>query len=284
ANEVYYAISDIGTPGSYVYRGTRPVAPATAWSWTRLRFDCDRADTSPQVWGTGNNDVYVLTCGAIHHLTSFNPANPPSVAEYVDDDTDHPLELLGATGTADDDVWFVGTRGWTPGQCTTIVHKTAAGYQRIIDGIPNDDFYRCNPKADYPTVNGAFRSAILSPVKGRLIGLRYSDSNGNELVRITANNDGTYAIASSKPPAAMAVNLRSFWGIAEDDLWLVSTRGGGGGVLRGTKVWTDAGAYEYSTLALTTAPNFQPLQRIRGTSNTNLWAVGDDRAFHKTTP
>jgi hypothetical protein len=48
-----------------------------------------------------------------------------------------PLELLGAAGTAADDLWFVGTRGWDPGQCAVVVRKTAAGYERIIDGVPS---------------------------------------------------------------------------------------------------------------------------------------------------
>ncbi len=55
-------------------------------------------------------------------------------------------------------------------------------------------------------------------------------------------------------------------------------------MLHGTNVWTETGTYEYSTLALDGAHLLQALQRIRGTSNANLWAVGDDRAFYKTTP
>lgn len=282
ADDVYFAISDSGTYGAWIYRGTRPTAPASAWTWTRRKFDCDRADDSPQVWGTSKNDVYVLTCGAIHHLTSFD--DDTSVPAYLDDDTDHPLELFGASGTSTDDIWFVGTRGWTPGQCTVIVRKTSAGYERIIDGIPRSDYYNCDPKDGYPMVGGSMRGGLVSLSQGSLLGLRYSDSAGNGLLKIAAKNDGTYEVATSKPPSAMAVNLRSFWGTSESDLWLVSTRGGGGGVLHGTNVWADNGTYEYSTLALDNAPNFQPLQRIRGTSNANLWAVGDDRAFHKTTP
>ncbi len=59
---------------------------------------------------------------------------------------DYPLDLAGVTGTSADDVWFVGTRGWTPGQCTVVVRKTPAGYERIIDGIPRSDYYNCDPK------------------------------------------------------------------------------------------------------------------------------------------
>lgn len=284
-DEVYFAISDLGTFGAYVYHGTRSAAPSKTWTWTRLRFDCDRNDATPHVWGTSGDDVYVLSCSAIHHLDPDGAGDASSVAEWDDDDdTDHPLELLGAAGTAADDLWFVGTRGWDPGQCAVVVRKTAAGYQRIIDGIPSANDRDCDPKAGYPTLAGAFRAGVVSLVRGRLIGLRYSDSPGNALVRITENDGGTYAFASSKPPAAMAVNLRSFWGETEDDLWLISTRGGGGGVLRSTSTWADAAVYQYSTLALGSAPNFQSLERIRGTSKTNLWAVGDDRAFHKTTP
>ena len=46
----------------------------------------------------------------------------------------------------------------------------------------------------------------------------------------------------------------------------------------------DAGLYEVSTIALNGAALDVPFHQVRGTSNTNIWAVGQRYALHKTTP
>jgi hypothetical protein len=80
--------------------------------------------------------------------------------------------------------------------------------------------------------------------------------------------------------------LGSIWGTSEDDLWITASTSisSGGFVLRGANVWSDAGTYSFSTLALNGAPNTRSLEKIRGTSNSNLWAVGNERAYRKNTP
>ena len=44
------------------------------------------------------------------------------------------------------------------------------------------------------------------------------------------------------------------------------------------------GTYSVSTTVLGGAPLGAPLYQVRGTSNTNLWAIGARYALHKTTP
>lgn len=297
-DEVYYTLTDAeaifgnGAHGSWVYHGTRPVPPATAWSWTRHRFACDYLDPTPRVWGTSPDDVYVVACRQVHHRSAgaadagADAGESAWTVEYADDDPANRLELSGIAGTDRNDLWFVGARGTSPGSCLVVVRKTAAGYERVVDGIARPD-EACDAKPGLAMVKGAFRDSSHAPAKGRLVGVRYSSTIDNDVVRIAAKGDGSYAIDFASPAATMDVTLGAVWGTSEDDLWLVATRttvGSAGSVVRGTNLWGDAGVYQYSTLALNGSPNTRSLGQIRGTSNTNLWAVGRERAFHKTTP
>lgn len=298
-DEIYYAVVDMerillgaGSYGAYVYHGTRAAAPATTWTWSRARFDCDHHDSSPLVWGTSKDDVYALACGVIHHSSGSstnNDAGPdggssPWVAEYVDGDATNVLRFHGATGTSRDDAWFVATRG----VCTVVVRRTSAGYQAIADALPNTPPAKgCQEKAGLLNVEGGLFVGGQALAKGRFVGIRTRDSDQvQDLARIVSSADGGYAVDFSHP-SSPAVRLTSFWGASEDDLWFVgkcSNSVGGGCVLEGDDLWDDAGGYRTSTLAIRGAPNTQALLQIRGTSNSNLWAVGADRAFHKTTP
>jgi hypothetical protein len=292
-DEVYFTLLDYeaifagGLPPAFVYHGKRPVPPATAWSWTQLRFDCDIFDfKQPKVWGTSRDDVYLMTCRSIYHLNGAGGADSgtaPWPAEYVDDDPANRVEFFGATGTANE-AWFVGRRGAVFGSCTVLLRKTSAGYERVADGTPADE--GCADVGGSLNINGSFDTGVFSAVSGSVVGARSKEIGGiSDIVRIAALPGGGYSIDVTSLPSTLPVSPSSIWGVADDDLWMTAAPsfGLGGTVVRGTKVWSDAGAYGYSTLAMNGAPNTATLSRIRGTSNTNLWAVGFDRAFHKTT-
>jgi hypothetical protein len=235
----------------------------------------------PEVWGTGD-DVYVLSCGKIYRRTGSSSDGGSSwEEEYADPDTS--MRFEGATGTGPDDIWFVGSRSF--GRCTVIVRKTAAGYAPVADStLESPD--ACRDKPGLLNIKGTFQFAVHSPAKGRLVGALRNADPGKDVVRIVADASGHYSVTFSSPFPTYGVVLSAMWGLSEDDLWFIGSSSGfsAGSVLHGTNVWADGGVYEYSTLALNGSPNDQPLQRIRGTSNTNLWAVGGTRAFHKTTP
>ena len=298
ADEVYFSLSHSNAPGGEIYYGRRPVPPATDWSWRRFSFECSVPER-PWVWGASAGDVFVMSCGTIHRLNGAldggtNDASPWG-AEYVDDNPMAQLTFHGATGTSPNDVWFVGSRReslWGP-SCAVVVRKTAAGYEPIVDGTPNDDGCAQKPESASIPIAGAFGreegDSIHAPAKDRFIAVSFGTEANNSIVRIGPNGAGGYAVSVSNAPPAMGVGLRSVWGTSEDDLWFLgapplTTLNDNASIVRGTNIWSDGGVFQYSTLVLDGVPNIKALQRIRGTSNTNLWAVGANRAFHKTTP
>ncbi len=300
-DEVFYAVNDYsgllpgeGTYGVFVYRGKRPTPPATDWTWTRSRIECPPLQAPPQVWGTSSSDVYLAACGKMFHLGG-DPDGGDAAAdagasawteEYVADDPVPPISFHGVTGTSPDDIWFVGYRGSSA--CTVLVHKTAAGYEKIVDGTPGPA-KSCLERSGLPTITGVFKqnqANFHAVAKDRFVGVRYTNAPGNDIVKVAPDGGGGWAIAYASPAPSMNVLLGSIWGTSEDDLWMTasSSIASGSFVLRGANIWSDAGTYSFSTLALNGAPNTRVLEKIRGTSNENLWAVGNERAYHKNTP
>ncbi|RYI99687.1 MAG: hypothetical protein EON52_25330, partial [Actinomycetales bacterium] len=58
---VYFSVADLsglegGTYGAFILRGRRPVAPATEWSWTTSKIDCDRLTATAPIGGTPGGD------------------------------------------------------------------------------------------------------------------------------------------------------------------------------------------------------------------------------------
>jgi len=302
-NEVYYGVS----PG-IIYHGIRPVAPQAEWSWTRSRLDDHSVNPGSSnagyvthgggfstaqeyalgVWGTGPDDVYAWYLNAIFHWKSDDGGPPSWVMEYAARDvpeTNQNLYFFGAAGTSPDDVWFGGAR---PGDrytsCALVVHKAAGEYRRAADAIltpgPNPwDSQRCVALPDVQAIGGedGWIANIQSPAPGVAIML-----NGvRGVTRLRKVGEGYASDVSNIPnsligPEDMGLSL---WSASENEQWI----SGKGIVLRAENAW-DTGAYEISTLALRGAPIRADLFRIRGTSSTNLWAIGAGYALHKTSP
>jgi hypothetical protein len=300
ADEVYFSMSS--SSEGEVYYGKRPVPPATDWSWRRFSFECNVGE-APRVWGTSKSDVFVMACAKIHRLAGDagdasdvgDAAGSPWIEAYADDDPMNRVTFHGATGTSPDDAWFVGARGngFRGRMCAVVVRKTAAGYKPIVDGNPINNGCGQKPGSEAIPIWGAFGRAagdgVHAPAKDRFIGLSFGTTN-NHVVRIQPNGDGGYAVDVKSPLPELSVALRSVWGASEDDLWFIAapasstTDSSNTSIVRGTNIWADGGGFQFSTLALNGLPNPKALQRIRGTSNTNLWAVGANRALYKTTP
>ena len=300
ADEVYFGVG----PG-YVYRGTRPVAPATAWAWTRRQLvDNGRAGSEPNpvhaptgrrypalgVWGTSSSDVYAWFKNTVFRLKSTAGGVAEWIPEYVADDpapdpepdagadalTDH-LYFVSAAGTSADDLWFSGARTQSGGACALVVRKTAAGYQRVADGIASAA--GCAPRTGALMIGGAegWLTDLHAVGPGRLVGLK----GAREPVKLSVDAQG-YSV-DTRPIEASSLGLStpiftSLWA-ESSSLWLTTTRV----VLRGADVWS-GGEYAISTLALKGAPVGRDLAQVRGTTINNLWAIGDRYAFHKTSP
>ena len=220
--------------------------------------------------------MYALSCGAIHRSTggAADAGAASWTVDYIDDDPSSRILFTGATGTGPDDAWFLGTRGgFTP--CAVVLHKTAAGYETVVDAIVNPDG-TCGQKSGLPKIEGDIRSPSGRP--NQLVALA-----GGRLLKIARDSGGAYAITYagvSPPPGYQFV---SAWADSESDAWFVGSTGKGI-VFRGTNVWSDSGALEISTIAVNGAANQKSLSQVIGTSNKNLWVIGAERAFHKTTP
>lgn len=292
-NSVYYGVA----PG-YVYHGTRPVPPATDWSWTRQRLahdDADPMDGYPWygaigsrypalgVWGASAGDVYAWFKDTIYHWESVDGGAPQWTPEYTASDPEAPGERLffvGAGGTSGDDLWFSGVRSRTAASCALVVRKTAGTYLRIADGIVPGPYAACAERDGALMIGGAegWLTDIQPLAQGQFIGLK----GARDVVKITANEDNSYSVARSPVPDEITASkgLLSLWS-GPDDLWL----SGLGLVIRGTDTWNgDGGTYQISTTALSRGPLRRPIHQVRGTSDTNLWAIGDRYALHKTNP
>ncbi len=299
-NEVYFAVAP-----SYVYRGTRLPPPSTGWSWSHsklqdnapvgapfhdpssddhgYRYNSGLGTWAPAlgVWGIGSGDVYAWFSNTIHHWKPDESGTTGWVAEYIADDADSSFEHLffvSATGTGHDDLWFSGARSQGFGECALLIHKTSEGYRRVVDGLVQDS--SCFERTGYLHVGGAdgWLTDIQAMDSGELLGLK----GANDVARFSAENDHVSVSLSPVPKlfsvGASAMGYSSLWS-SPAEVWLT----GWSLVARGKGVG-DAATYQVSTIALNGAPLQRDMYRVRGTSSTNLWAIGNGYAFHKTTP
>lgn len=205
--------------------------------------------------------------------------------------------------------------------CTMVTHRTPESYQRIVDHEinPADKYSKysntCRPKPGFahfvltqcirqfgcftqPWTNGGWVTSIASARPGGAVGLL----NPNFLIYVGAEDGGTAAINMSDITGAnIEFNplLHSIW-VHETSAWIsgwglvVKTENDVAGWSKGMGLMNpqqreasgmDAGpTHSTETTALNGIPLDRALYQVRGTSNTNLWAVGNHYALHKTTP
>ncbi len=278
-DEVYYVSNRFGVTGGEVYHGHRPLPPATEWSWTTRQLGCS-ARLLSMIWGTGS-DVYIAGCKKIfrHSPDGGDGGTETWVEDLVE--TDSTADLTGIAGTGPDNVWFYGTKT----RCPYVLRKTATGYERVAESIWSATERRCQSKDGLLAFDGYPTAGVDHPIgvaaSGELLVLSL---DRKVLARIGPADAGGYTIAyaSPLPTVPEGITLSRVWGGDDGALWFITNENS---ILRATDVWTDAGAsIQYSTLARNGAPNDKPLTVLRGTSTSNLWAIGEYRAFHKSTP
>lgn len=290
-NEVYFGVSP-----NYVFRGTR-TAPGLPWSWAHDSIgtsgSVDPDDGNPSywkrpgsartpalgIWGTSSADVYAWFKGTIYQRSSVDGGAPEWVPVYVAADTDVPAEQMyffAAAGKSADDVWFAGGRSRSLSGCALLVRRTSTGWERTADGVAGSFNQACKPRAGRLLVGGAegwlTDIEVLSP--DEIVALK----GARDVVKISVDSD-SYSVAPASIPTTLSANGLNSLSSTEGDLWL----GGTGLIVRGAGVW-DGGAFEISSSSLNGAPLTWPIYRVRGTSNSNLWAIGVRYALHKTTP
>ena len=294
-NALFYGVG----PG-YVYHGTR-TDPTAPWSWSRHRLQDNShpgvvhpADGSPRydamsrlsypalgVWGTSSTDVYAWFTNTIYHWKSAGGGGAPEwVPEYTADDAadeNEHLFFVSAGGASASDVWFSGARRRATGSCALLVRKTAAGFERVADGVPA---FECTPKPDVAMIGGAegWLTDLQASGTNQVVGLK----GARDAVRISVGADGSYGVelATVTPPVEPSVPpaTRSLWTVANESWTSRNVL-----VFRTKDLWA-SGAREISSIAIHGTPNVNQLYLVRGTSNSNLWAIGERNALHKTTP
>ena len=290
-NELYVGISP-----NFIYHGTR-ANPGAAFTWTRQAIGTsshaddghvvytkrDLAARVPSlgVWGTSTGDIYAWFKHQIFHLTTVDGGDPEWVREYSVDDRDNAAEtsyFFAAAGTGSDDVWFAGARTRGTGGCALLVRKTAAGYERVADGrFTGTLTFTCSqPRPDTLYIGGTEGWLTDIEVTGpdEVIALK----GARDVVKVSRIDDAYAYVAAPVPTQVTAKGLNSL-ATVNGDLWL----GGAGLIVRGTSVW-DGGSFAVSTAALNGLPLNSAVYQVKGTSNSNLWAIGVRHALHKTTP
>ncbi|MBN9167188.1 MAG: hypothetical protein J0I07_40040 [Myxococcales bacterium] len=231
--------------------------------------------------------------------------------------------VFNATGSGPDDVWFSVGRGRYDATglfaCPAAVRKSDEGYRRVLDHTinPQDTWSHygdsCQPKPDalsfttgiyiealpelgffpVPWPHGGWLSHIESAGPGSVVGI----SGGKYFAYLTTADGGSAQLNHTyvEVPASDVPTLSSVW-IHDSEVWL----SGWGLILRtgnepakwntGLGLYPpdhhnpfDGATFSVSTTVLNGSPLDRPLQ-VRGTSNTNLWAIGPRYALHKTTP
>ncbi len=275
------------------------------------------------VWGTSADDVYAWYANAIFRRRSGDGGPPAWVAEHVLDDTDNPDDdffVFAAGGSSPDDVWFVGGRARyldvATLACPIVIHKAGDDYSRMVDTLMMDnwDHYTniCQPKQGglsfthsyldpdlgvltRPYMNAGWVTNITSVGPGTAVGIL----GGMHFAYLASENGGLASanvFEGNVPRRNVPSVLNSVW-VHGPDTWL----SGWGLLLRtpndpgawssglglrseGTAHVDAAATYSISTTVLTGVPLDAPLYQVRGTSNTNIWAIGARYALHKTTP
>ena len=289
-NDVYFTVSP-----NHVFHGTR-TAPGAPWSWVHhaVPLGNTTGDANPLywktpgeripafgVWGTGADDVYAWYRDTIYHWSSVDGGAPEWTPEYVADDKDiasEQLNFFAAAGTGTDDVWFSGARSQINAACALLVHKVGGSYERIADGTVPGINRACAERPGSLLIGGTegWLTDLQAVSATELVGLK----GARDAVRLTVDGGGYSVAVATVPTTLTPSGLNSLWTTAAgDELWLA-----GAGLLVRSKKDGDGDAFEISTTSLNGAPIARPLYQVRGTSNTNLWAIGVRYALHKTTP
>jgi len=283
----------VGT--SFVFHGRRS---GSTWTWTKNELpdsveghsDSHGNPVDPGygqrvsalgVWGTSADDVYAFYGNAIYQR---DPVSGSYAVVYEVDDLDGEDEhvfFTTARGSGPSDVWFVGARVLSPSSCSLVVRKSAAGWERVADGVVSFD--GCAVRGDTLLLGAGWLIDLASTESGEVVALQnrttWGGFEGAFATTLRVDGDG-YAVEETRVPivvphGAPDPRASSLWRGA-GETWYSAY-----GLVLQAK---DDEEVAVSTLSRTGGPVAARFHRIRGTSNQNLWTVGSRHAYHKTTP
>jgi hypothetical protein len=245
-------------------------------------------------------------------------------AADVDNPNDDLFVFGAAGSSADDVWFVGGhgrTNDFGIFRCPVVIHRTASGYQRVVDSVIDEtDMYShfenvCQPKDGLlafselvgndlvPRTNAGWLTNVESVGAGRIAGIL--GENQFAFVEPVDPGDGGVGgvarinrVTAQVPRKILPSLVNAVW-THGNETWI----SGWGLVLRtptdptrwskgfgllskdeAQELGVDAPTYTFSSTAINGAPLDKPLTQVRGTSSSNLWAIGLQYALHKTTP
>jgi len=252
------------------------------WTWTDHPLAVSSVVST--VWGTGAHDVYALADGRVWRLPLESDGAPPAGSDWLVDygsasGPEPDVTLVSLTGRTEGDLWVTGSRGSFP-RCGLALHKTGGAWVNVVDSTPTPSATPFEP----PRCATSGAVALMAPfgkgtaiAEGELVALTdVGPTQPTSFARVRHHEDGGAELTL----APRIADVKSLWGVSADDLYAASFSV----VERGQDIWTDAGAWQVSTVAFEGIALAKPFYVVRGTRSDNLWLAGESHAFHKSTP
>ncbi|MDF2696704.1 MAG: hypothetical protein K0S65_5087 [Labilithrix sp.] len=269
----------VGGAEGFVARGTEQNG---TWTWEREPFPT--IDTVRSVWGDADGTMYATTENVLYRRSGaagstwtveFDPRTEADATPELAG-----LKLAAVFGTSSDDLWLTGAA--VP--CMVIFHKSAEGWATLAQGTPTigDPEYCSFSIPPDPVDPWSFdhRPHIVHPHSvGRdaFIAVAQTKSYGSDAFPIRA---------VIEPPGTLRMKVLTYERGMQSAWTSTGSRSyiaGFGRVLVNPDP-LDGGSWEISSIALNGKATLKQFEVIRGTSESDLWLVGDSYALHKTTP
>jgi hypothetical protein len=219
------------------------------------------ASATDNVWTVGVAGTIALYDGTTWTTTQLSASGPGSI----------PPTLTAVWGSGPDDVWIVGAAG-------TIVHATTGGpivTQTVgtsnlaaVSGTGPDEAWAVgNGGAVLRRHNNAWTPQTQTLTQSALYGVWLSGPSDVWVVGLGLGGALHFDGGSwTKVPTPLAVPL-AVWGSAPDDVWSV----GSPAMPTGTPFVARFDGVAWGAVDI---PGMTPLQAVRGSSATDVWAVG----------
>ena len=216
------------------------------------------------VWASGGSDVWAVGIGGTILHYDGQAWAPVSVSGAA------PTQTLSAVwGASSTDVWVVGEGGVVlHGAANGIARETSNTTENLtgVWGTGASEVWGVSALGTVIRRAGGAWTVQGTDLAARVFYGIWLAARGDVWVvgdRVTLHNDGN-AWATATNPLDIATSV---WGSASDDIWSV-----GRAVAPGTTFISRFNGVEWMAV---TSPATTPLLAVRGTSATNVWAVGN---------
>ncbi|AKU96510.1 hypothetical protein AKJ09_03174 [Labilithrix luteola] len=269
-----------------LFHGTGPSSDAL--TWTKVR-----SEVISSIWGTSESDVWAVGSTKTY-ITMFDgkvlhyqgPAQDGSDGWELDPISTGTVGFRKVWGSGPNDVWIAGQydRG-----CSIFCIQEAVVYHRVAGENGPTWSQAGMPSFGYNGLRGSVFSGggsigpnnvwlfgstvpeIYSSQDGRFMGVAKNDGSGE-----FAWTPGTFGTCEGYWYCKNVWFTRAVWGTKPDDVFLAGDYGQ-------VRHW-DGRQFTFVKTTLEFIPSTASLYAMWGSSNTDLWIVGDGIALHKLSP